>query len=227
MTDLIQSVARSLSDDISSLNAISHNVANLNTPGFRAEKSLAGFQAHLQPELPNIVRDLSDGALKQTGNALDLALRGKGFFVVERDGGPVLVRSGQFRLDVDGQLVDARGDRVQSAAGGPFVLEGKNVRVDAKGELWSGNKSIGSLRVVDVQEPTHLVALDGGGFRYEGELTEWTGKVEQGAIETSNVDAADESIRLMELTRHVESVQHAIAIYDKAMETGVNRLGDN
>ena len=53
------------------------------------------------------------------------------------------------------------------------------------------------------------------------------GKVEQGAIEASNVDAADESIRLMELTRHVESVQRAISIYDKAMETGINRLGEN
>lgn len=227
MTDLIQSVARALSDDISTLNAISHNVANINTPGFRAEKSMPAFEAYLQPGLPDTVRDLSDGPLVQTGNAFDLALRGKGFFVVEREGAPVLLRSGQFRLDAEGQLVDARGDRVQSVAGGALALEGKNVRVDAKGELWSGDESLGSLRLVDVQDPTRLVALDGGGFRYEGEFVEWTGKVEQGVIESSNVDAADESIRLMELTRHVESVQRAIAIYDKAMDTGVNRLGEN
>lgn len=227
MTDLIQSVARSLSDDISSLNAISHNVANINTPGFRAEKAMPAFASYLQPELPETVRDLSDGPLIQTGNPLDLALRGKGFFVVERDGSPVLVRSGQFRLDVEGQLVDARGDRVQSAAGGSLALEGKRVRVDAQGELWSGTESLGNLRLVDVRDPTRLVALDGGGFRYEGEFLEWTGRVQQGVLEGSNVDAADESIRLMELTRHVESVQRAISIYDKAMETGVNRLGEN
>ena len=228
MADLIQSIARALSDDIATLNAISHNVANLNTPGFRAEKSLPGFEAYLQqPGMPQSVRDLSDGPLKQTGNAFDLALRGKGFFVVERDGQPVLVRSGQFRLDAEGLLVDARGDRVQGAEGGSFALEGKQVRVDSKGELWSGDASLGRLRVVDVQDSTRLVAIDGGGFRYEGEFVEWTGKVEQGAIEASNVDAADESIRLMELTRHVESVQRAISIYDKAMETGINRLGEN
>lgn len=227
MTDLIQSVARALSDDIGALNAISHNVANINTPGFRAEKSMPGFDAYLRPASPESVRDLSDGPLRQTGNAFDLALRGKGFFVVERDGAPVLVRSGEFRLDAEGQLVDARGDRVQSAAGGTFALDGKRVRVDSTGELWSGDESLGSLRLVDVQDPARLVALDGGGFRYEGEFAAWAGKVEQGAIEDSNVDAADESIRLMELTRHVESVQRAIAIYDKAMETGVNRLGEN
>ena len=99
--------------------------------------------------------------------------------------------------------------------------------MDAKGELWNGSESLGRLRLVDVQDTTRLIALDGGGFRYEGDLVEWTGKVEQGAVEASNVDAADESIRLMELTRHVESVQRAISIYDKAMETGINRLGEN
>lgn len=227
MTDPIQSVARALGDDIATLNAISHNVANINTPGFRAEKALFGFGALLQSDRPAMARDLSDGPLKQTGSALDLALRGKGFFVVERDGAPVLVRSGQFRLDVDGMLVNARGDRVQSTAGAPIALDGKSVRVDSTGELWSGGESLGSLRLVDVQEPERLTALDGGGFRYDGEFAEWHGKVEQGAVESSNVDAAGETIRLMELVRHVESVQRAISIYDKAMETGVGRIGEN
>lgn len=227
MTDPIQSIARALGDDIATLNAISHNVANVNTPGFRAERIMSVFRDHLQSERPATARDLSDGPLKQTGGALDLALRGKGFFVVERDGAPALVRSGQFRLDADGMLVDARGDRVQSASGAPIALDGKSVRVDSTGELWSGGESLGSLRLVDVQEPERLTALDGGGFRYDGEFAEWHGKVEQGAVESSNVDAAGETIRLMELVRHVESVQRAISIYDKAMETGVGRIGEN
>lgn len=227
MTDPIQSVARALGDDIAALNAISHNVANINTPGFRAEKAIPGFGAYLQPEQSAVMRNLSDGPLKQTGDALDLALRGKGFFVVERDGVPVLVRSGQFRLDAEGMLVTARGDRVQGKNGAPLALGGKNVRVDSTGELWSGSQSLGGLHLVDVQEPARLVALDGGGFRYDGEFVEWRGKVEQGAVESSNVDAAGETIRLMELVRHVESVQRAISIYDKAMEIGIGRIGEN
>lgn len=226
MADLIPSIARALGDDIATLNAISHNVANLGTPGFRAEKALPGFEAHLQAGQAQVVRDLSDGPLRQTGNTLDVALRGKGFFVVEREGMPVLVRSGQFRLDADGTLVNMLGDRVLGESG-PLALTGRNVRIDEQGGLWDGHESLGALKLVDVQEPTRLVALDGGGFRYDGEFSEWRGKVEQGAIEASNVDAADETIRLMDLTRHVESVQRAIAIYDKAMETGINRLGEN
>lgn len=227
MTDPIQLIARALGDDIATLNAISHNVANANTSGFRAERAVSGFGDYLQPGRPVVARDLSDGPVKQTGNALDFVLRGKGFFVVEREGAPVLVRSGQFRLDAEGMLVDARGDRVQDAAGAPLALAGKNVRVDARGGLWDGSESLGSLRLVDVQDPARLVALDGGGFRYDREFAEWQGTIEQGAVEGSNVDAAGETIRLMELVRHVESVQRAISIYDKAMDTGVGRLGEN
>ena len=226
MTDPIQSIARSLSADISALNAISHNIANLNTPGFRAERPLPGFDSRLGDGTMVTARDLSDGALSQTGRSLDLALRGKGFFVVERDGVPVLMRSGQFRLDAEGQLVNANGDRVLGESGA-LTLENDAVRVDTQGRLWDGDRSLGRLRLVDVGDPSLLQALPDGGFRYDGALTDWQGKVEQGAIEHANVDPADESIRLMELTRHVESVQRAIAIYDKAMETGVNRLGEN
>jgi flagellar basal-body rod protein FlgG len=226
MTETIQSIARSLSADIATLNTISHNIANLNTPGFRAERAVPGFDAHLGVDAMGTARDLSDGALTQTGRPLDLALRGEGFFVVERNGAPVLVRSGQFRLDADGQLVNANGDRVLGESGA-LTLENEAVRVDGQGELWSGDRSLGRLRLVGIGDPARLEALDAGGFRYDGERIAWQGKVEQGVIEHANVDAADESIRLMELTRHVESVQRAIAIYDKAMETGVNRLGEN
>lgn len=226
MSETIQSIARSLSADIATLNTISHNIANLNTPGFRAERAVPGFDAHLAATPLGVAHDLSDGPLSQTGRPLDLALRGEGFFVVERNGAPVLVRSGQFRLDGEGSLVNAHGDRVLGESGA-FALESASVRIDGKGELWNGEHSLGRLRLVQVSDPSRLVAIDAGGFRYDGELSPWQGKVEQGVIEHANVDAADESIRLMELTRHVESVQRAIAIYDKAMETGVNRLGEN
>lgn len=227
MTDTIQSVSRALSADIATLNTISHNIANLNTPGFRAERSLPGFEAHLAGGGERLrARDLSDGPLSTTGRPLDLALRGHGFFVVEREGAPMLVRAGQFRLDAEKNLVTAAGDRVLGESGA-LTLESENVRIDAKGELWSGTQSLGRLRLVDVADASALQSLDGGGFRYEGALAEWQGSVQQGALEHANVDAADESIRLMELTRHVESVQRAIAIYDKAMDAGVNRLGEN
>ena len=65
-----------------------------------------------------------------------------------------------------------------------------------------------------------------GAWRYTGPVAQWQGSVVQGALEHANVDAAYETIRLMEVTRHAESVQRAISIYDKAMDTGINHLGN-
>jgi flagellar basal body rod protein FlgG len=226
MTDTIQAVSRSLSADVNTLNAISHNIANINTPGFRAERSVASFQSQLEGDSSTVSVDLKDGPVADTGRNLDLALRGTGFFEIQRGGETLLARAGNFRLDNAGALVNASGDQVLGDSG-PLQLPNQQVRIDGKGEIWAGDRSLGSLKLVDVADPSHLLALDGGAFRYDGTLTEFKGKVQQGAIEHANVDAADESVRLMELTRHVESVQRAISIYDKAMDTGINHLGEN
>lgn len=225
MTDTIQSISRSLSADISTLNTISHNIANINTPGFRAERTLPSFQSQVEAGTTTVAYDMADGALTNTSGTFDLALRGKGFFSIERNGETLLSRAGNFRLDAESRLVNGQGDKVLTDAG-EIILTDSSVRIDNKGQLWAKDRLLGQLKLVDVEDATQLIPLDGA-FRYKGKLTEWKGSVQQGAVEHANVDAADESIRLMELTRHVESLQRAISIYDKAMETGINRIGEN
>lgn len=231
MTDTIQAISRSLNVDIATLNTISNNIANSGTPGFRAERSLPSFQAHLDGSqsqdstASSISIDQSDGPVSETGRSLDLALRGQGFFEVQRGSETLLIRAGNFRLDADGRLVNGKGDLVLGA-GGPISLDTEHVRVDAKGAIWSGDKAMGELKLVGVAEPEKLVPSEGA-FRYDGALSDFRGRVQQGALEHTNVNIADQSIRLMELTRHVESVQRAISIYDKAMDTGINHLGEN
>jgi flagellar basal-body rod protein FlgF len=222
MTDTINAIAQSLSADVRAVNTVSHNVANLNTPGFRAGRALPGFEA----TLGGTALDLGDGALAPTGGSLDLALRGHGFFAVERDGAMLLARAGDLRIDAQGRLVNAAGDLVLGE-GGPLALADADVAVAADGTISADGQALGKLRIVDVAEPSRLRAADGGGYLYDGELAPWQGSVVQGAIERANVDAAGETVQLMELTRHAESVQRAISIYDKAMDTGINRLGDN
>lgn len=223
MTDTIEAIARSLSADVRAVNTVSHNVANLNTPGFRAGRTVADFGGVLAPQ---VALDLGDGPLTPTGRPLDLALRGRGFFAVEREGRVLLSRAGDFRLDPQGHLVTTAGDRVLGESG-PIVLDGDAVQIGADGSLRSGERALDRLRIVDVAEPARLLGTAGGAYAYDGELAAWGGSVVQGAVERANVDAAGETVRLMELTRHAESVQRAISIYDKAMDTGINRLGDN
>jgi flagellar basal-body rod protein FlgG len=177
-----------------------------------------------QPEQA-VAIDQNDGPVALTHRALDLALRGEGFFSVQHGEQVLLVRAGSFRIDAEGKLVNAAGDQLLGDSG-PLSLDKEGVRIDAKGQIWDGANSLGQIKLTRVADPSRLQPVDGG-FLYAGETAEWKGSVQQGALEQANVDVAAESIRLMELTRHVESVQRAISIYDQAMDNGVNHIGEN
>lgn len=225
MTDTLEAIARSLGNDVERLAAISHNIANLNTPAFRGVRAIPAFDGH---GALNAAIVQGDGGLAQTARGLDLALRGPGFFVIERSGRLLLARSGAFRVNGDGLLANASGDIVLGVSG-PIAVpdDGEPVRIDASGALWSGFRQLGQLRLVAVADASLLRPAGEGAYSYEGALAPWQGSVVQGALERANVDPAEETVRLMETTRHAESVQRAISIYDKAMDVGINRLGEN
>lgn len=248
MSDTLQAVARALAADVQQLSAVGHNVANINTPGYRGVRVQPGveparfdptgaaqpgpMQIGADPLAATQTRiDQRDGTLMQTARSLDLALQGEGFFAVERAGRTLLTRSGAFRVDADGALVNAVGDRVLGESG-PILLgepgAAAGLRVDANGELWSADRrSLGRLDLVAAADAGALRPAGDGAYAYEGERGQWRGRVVQGALESANVDAAAETLRLIETTRHAESVQRAISIYDKAMDAGINRIGDN
>lgn len=219
----VQAVARSLSQDVKSLAVVSNNVSNMHTPGF--QRLLA------TPDLEggNGVRETAiqqDGALAQTARPFDLALRGPGYFVVERDGRMLLTRAGAFHVNAQGQLVTATNDVVQGDTG-PIVVQPGDIRVDGKGGLWKGVQQFDALQIVSVADAGGLEPQGRGAYAYDGAMAEWQGAVVQGALEQANVDAADEMVRLMQTTRHMESVQRVISIYDRMLDTGINRLGEN
>ena len=227
MADTLQAIARSLSTDVQTLSTVSHNVSNMHTPGFRAQRAVPQFDpASAGGTRMTTAIDQRDGALAQTGNDLDIALRGAGFFVVDRGGKFLLSRDGQFRVDAERNLVTANGDKVAGYNGALQLPEGR-VRVDREGQIFVADQPVGQLQIVAVADASRLQTAGGGAFAYDGELAEWKGSVVQGALEQANVDPADETVRLMELTRHAESVQRAISIYDKAMDTGINQIGGN
>lgn len=222
MSDTIQAISRALSADVEGINAVSHNVANISTPGYQSVRSIPDFAAALGTR--NVVQ-VADGPLTQTGRTFDLALRGPGFFVCEHEGRPLLVRSGSFSRSPTGYLVNANGDPVQTVGGPIEIPEGK-LQVGGDGTIRVDEKPLGQLLLVDVSDPAKLVPARGG-YLYDGAFKPWSGSVQQGAVEQSNVDAAEQTLRLIELTRHAESMQRAFSIYDKTMDTGINRVGDN
>lgn len=231
MSDPVQTISRSLSADVRTLSSVSQNVANMHTPGYRAIRAMPAFLPDPAADAGGaapaaIAIDQRDGVLAQTGNPLDVALRGHGFFVIERGGRALLARAGDFRTDRDGRLTNASGDAVMGYSGELRLPPGE-VRIARDGQIFVGDVAAGQLQIVAVADPTRLQPAGDGAYVYDGPLAEWKGAVVQGAIERGNVDAAEETVRLMELTRHAESVQRAMSVYDKAMDTGINQIGGN
>jgi flagellar basal-body rod protein FlgF len=224
MSNIIPGIARYLSNDIDALDVLSQNVSNMRTTGYRSQRLAMDFRTGLPDSMPTL--DLADGSLSTTGHPLDLAIRGSGFFVVDVNGQSMLTRNGQFHVDADQQLVDGAGHPVQGQSG-PITLNHPNVHISASGEITDGNDSVDSLRIVNVSKPNQLREMGDGLYSYGGDDGEFIGRIQQGALEQSNVDPGAEMVRLMALTRHAQSVQRAIQAYDAALEEGINHIGDN
>ena len=222
MSDPISSIARYLSADVRALGTLSQNVANLTTPGYRAVQRAEGFEDTLGAAPTRV--DQRDGALIQTGRPLDLALQEQGFFQVSAGDEQVfLTRAGQFSLDASGRLVDAQG-RAVLGADGPIVLSSSAVTIGEDGAIHDGKDVVAQLALVDVADGATLQPL-GGGMYAASATADADVRVHQGALEGSNVDPGEEMVRLMQLSRHASSIQHAISTYHTALVAGIDQIG--
>ncbi|MDR3443749.1 MULTISPECIES: flagellar hook basal-body protein [unclassified Dyella] len=224
MSNVISSIASYLSRDVESLDVISQNVANMRTAGYRTERLKGDFRTATGAD--DRALSLLDGNLDKTGAPLDLAIQGAGFFVVDQNGQERLTRNGQFHIDADHQLVDAMGRPVLGEAG-PITLDSASVHIGVDGAIKDGDKEIDTLRIVGIANADGLREIGDGLYAYDGATGDWNGTLHQGALERSNVDPGTEMVRLMEVTRHAQSVQRAIQAYDAAMQSGISHLGDN
>lgn len=205
------------------LQMIAHNLANLDTPGFKREvmalkARIVGQGGYpLMVEIAERVPDLSPGAMRPTGNPLDLAIGSEGFFVVETPRGIRYTRKGAFRVDGEGYLVTSQGYRVLGK-GGAVVLEGGEVVVNEAGEIVLGGEVVDSLRVVSFPKGAKLIREGDGLFRFEGadaEIIEVeTPQLKQGFLEGSNVSAVLEMVKLIEVSRVFEAYQRALHTID-------------
>lgn len=221
MNDPIGSIARSLSADVRELGTLSQNVANLTTPGYRAVHTAPGFLAGVDGSGRV---DTKDGALMHTGRPLDVALQGSGYFQVQVGDQVFLTRSGQFQRDANGALVDAGGHQVLGVDG-PLMVDSDDITIGEDGSLMSGKETVGQLSIVDVASADALSPVGSGLYAASGDTAEGTAHVFQGALEGSNVDPGHEMVRLMEISRHAGSVQHAISAYHTAVLAGIDEIG--
>jgi flagellar basal-body rod protein FlgG len=237
MASALDVAARIMADDLFRLNVVSQNLANANTTGYK--KQLVAAQPFIDyleagmkqlpvnmPALSTAV-DARPGSLAATGNALDLAIEGPGFFELAGGEGPVYTRHGAFGLDADGRLVTAAGLPVMGV-GGEIVLGGPQPTIDRQGRVLEGERAMGQLKVVRFSDAAALAPLGGGLYRAEapGETLQDSLQLKQGFLESSNVVTLSEITRLIELVRRFEAAQRLVQGYDGMLGGAIRTLGE-
>jgi flagellar basal-body rod protein FlgF len=170
-------------------------------------------------------KDFSEGRLTATGNDLDFALADKkGFFSVQTPQGERFTRAGTFRLSRDNQLVTVDGYPVNGKEG-PLVLKGNKVDVGEDGTIQVDGKPAGGLRVVTFPFPERLEKLGGNMFApmdaANSARTLEDVKLEQGFVESSNVNPVREMTKMIEANRAYTQMQKAITIADEMNQRAI------
>ncbi|HFE64939.1 flagellar basal-body rod protein FlgF [candidate division KSB1 bacterium 4484_188] len=217
-----------------------NNLANINTIGYKKDEV---FFRHLIDSLQasdeknakvssasgEVITDFSSGSLRETGNPLDLAIVGDGFFVIDTPEGNVFTRNGNFSLDADGRLTTQDGYSVLGS-GGEIQITGNEVRISEDGSILVDGQATDTLRVVRFENPTLLTKIGGTYFMDENDAgmmdVESTDlKVRQGYLEGSNVTGIKEIVQMIEIYRQFEMGQRAISTQDQTLEKLINDGG--
>ena len=222
------------------LNIIANNLANMNTTGFKAKKmmfiehltrsegggSIAGQPISFVRDIATM-RDTAAGTLKETGNPLDLAIRGPGYFVVETEDGERYTRNGHFRLDEAGKLVTQGGNPVLSDSGQPFFFspEDSQIKVASDGTVSTENGELGRIRGVRFENDQELRETTGGFLSSKNPPEDVeTPDVVQNMLENSNVQPIMEIAKMIAVERAYSDVKRFIAREDERIRTMMREL---
>lgn len=218
------------------LDVVSNNLANTNTAGFKRDRiafeSLLAKGAGQPGDSPVMAQekfftDHSPGPLKQTGNTLDLAIEGEGFFTVITPQGPAYTRQGNFHLNPAGRLVTVDGFEVQGQ-GGPITIRGGKVEIDPSGGITVDGVRVGAIQIVDFPKPYALEKQGNSLYRPTNGLPAQptaAARVSQGFLEDSNVSVVMEMAQLIETNRYFETCQKLIQNYDNMASKAANDVG--
>jgi flagellar basal-body rod protein FlgF len=222
-----------------SMDVIANNLANVDTPGFKATNmkfasyvvptgsGTPGGSAVAYAASNGIWRDTASGTVKKTGSALDLAITGDGYFQVKTANGTRLTRDGAFGLLPDGTLATASGAQVLDTAGAPITVPetAGTLTITADGVINGDAGQIGQIGVVDVADPQSLQAAGGNQFIASQPTTPATRPaLMQGALEQSNVAPVLMITKMMETSQDFQfNTQFAQAEQNRQM-SAINQI---
>lgn len=177
-----------------------------------------------------IAVDHAPGNFMTTGNPLDLAISGNGFFVIDTPEGPRYTRNGNFYRAVNGDLVNSDGRAVLSRQGRPINIpeNAASIVVTAEGGVYADGVQVGMLGFVEFDGDPRALLKQGDSLFYPqagAEPQQATGAIQQGVLERSNANVVNEMVDLITNYRIYEANSKAVTTQDTMLDHSVNEVG--
>lgn len=238
MADTVAQISASVEALEKQFDIIAHNMANVSTAGFKRRcnnftraiaAQYAGLEGAIDAELSQSPVDFSQGTLIRTDRTLDVALHGKGFFVIESPEGPLYTRHGVFQTNKNGQIVDTMGRLVAGTAGPLLVPPDADVaalHIDDAGRISAGSAALGQFRIVEFGDqearlrPTGLDCFYAPAEVRPKEAA--NAAVRQGCEEASNVKLIDELVNMIMVSRLYEANMKLMTVSNETSGSAIS-----
>ncbi|MHC4570538.1 MAG: flagellar hook-basal body protein [Planctomycetota bacterium] len=240
MAEIIEQAIPSIDALTQEFYIITHNLANVSTVGYKRmcnafsrslESQGGGDETYTPGEIDlNSAFDFSQGSVTKTGRALDFALFGKGFFVVETTEGPLYTRNGIFQINQNGQIVNSNGNTIAGEAG-PITIPGgagpSQLNVSSDGSISVEGAAVGKFSLVEFKDDENkLVPAGAGCFLMPDEnvvpVAAENIVVKQGYQESSNVKLVDELVDMIMVSRLYEANMKLVSAQNTASDSIIN-----
>ena len=202
------------------LDVIANNMANANTVAFKRDET------YFRDFLDQITYTVMDqGPIRETGQTLDLAISGNGFFKVKTDQGTLYTRAGNLTLDSNRELVTQQGWPVLGRNGPIKIQEPSTVRIEAEGQVFDKGQQVDSIEIVQFPADTPLKKLHDGLFEPTSAgadpIPAKDSTLKQGAIEGANFNMVEQMVHMVDTMRVFEAYQKSMQVFDKDLDSQI------
>lgn len=235
MSYSISDIAIAGARKLTQLDFVANNLANTATTGFKSEHlyyAMKGKQAQenarqdLGPTVTGL--DFAQGTLQITGNPLDVAIEGDGYFTIQGKNSTGYTRNGSFVLNNKNELVTQNGDYVLGENSRPIVINGKKVQIDNDGTIHVDDAIAGKLKIAAFNNPRELNRTADSKFLDNGKAGLKKAdkyRISGSYLEMSNVNSVKEMVEMMDIQRTFETYQKIILTMADFDKLSTNRIG--
>jgi flagellar basal body rod protein FlgG len=232
MDPLLISAASGMKARMDSLDMLANNLANSGTSGFKADREFYSLYEQQLPVVETRWTDFSQGTVLPTGNPLNLALSGNGYFALTGPAGIVYTRNGNFKISKANQLESPEGYPLRNILdmGNPITVDpAQEIAIGADGTVTQGGQALGQIEVGLIPSGVDQVSKLGNSYfalvAGAGNATPTVAtEVRQGQLEQSNVPVADVAVRLVSVMRQFEMLQKAMNISSEMSKQAIQEV---